>query len=336
MTSNNEKINKTIAKIEALLRQADHPNTGEAESDAFRNGADALMLRYKIEEIQLGLTSTDKAQEIQVEWESFFIGYAASEFISNYREIFGQVAWHFNLLYEWEAEHDEEGQRQYVAMVAGYPSDLRFLKMIWNSVRLEFSKQLEPRPDPTMSDGQNAYRLRYAGIEGKRMAQMMYGDDKKSNRIKARNAAKKYAAEIGEDSTAWSGQGNSMVIYRDSYALGFVTTISTRLYSQRRARMVEESGALVLASRKGNIDEVFYSRYENRRPVVESLDPAVKSTVDDYTACPKCKKAKSNYCREHAWLRPRYRTYKVNGAARDNGRAAARNVDLGITSREVK
>ena len=48
---NHDAEQAIIAKIEALFRQAQHPNTGEAERQAFQAKAIAMMQKYRIETI---------------------------------------------------------------------------------------------------------------------------------------------------------------------------------------------------------------------------------------------------------------------------------------------
>lgn len=334
-TSTQRNLEDLVRKIEALLTQADHPNTGKEEADVFRAKAEAMMFKYRIDEMSLNLSgeAAPVTQETPT-WSTIDLCDATSEFSSYYYSMFLNVVSHLDIKCETTTE-TRDGTLMYVANVVGYESDRRFVQILWQSVRLSFGKNLEPKVDRTLSDMENCYNLRNAGMEGVRIAYLVFGDVAKSNRIKARNMARKWAEKIGEDSTSFSGRGNNMKLYRDSYASGFVATIRERLYSMTRARTISDQGTLVLASRSEAVTEALYERYPHRRP-----RPAVATSADStYTQqenCPKCQKAKSGFCRDHGWMKPRAGKVRyANSGAMARGRSAAQEVNLGITSREI-
>src|SRR4051812_5148564 len=49
----NSKLEAMLRKVRGLLAQADHENTSPAEAQVFRNKAEALMMRYRIDEAML-------------------------------------------------------------------------------------------------------------------------------------------------------------------------------------------------------------------------------------------------------------------------------------------
>ena len=331
-----KNLEDLIRKIEALLAQADHPNTGPAEAEVFRNKAEQMMYKYRIDEMALGLGGQATTEQEEPEWAEFYICDVDNEFNDYYYTIFLRIISHLDIKCEIERGYDESGRPVYNANVIGYSSDRRFAQILWQSVRLSFGKNLEPVVDPNLSDAENCYNLRNAGMEGKKIAAAVFGDISKSMRIKARNMARKHAEEIGEDHSSFSGRGNSMEVYRESYAQAFLSTITGRLQAMAHARVIEAAGTMVLASRSNAVNEALYERYPYRKPRQE-VATASESTFSSQGQCGKCRQAKSGYCREHGWMRPRTaRTRKANQGAYDRGASAARNVNLGITGREVK
>lgn len=322
-----KSLTDTIRKIEALITKADHPNTGEAEAATFRAKAEALMFKYRIDEMSLNTSGEASAPDsASPQWETFVVCDMWSEFRYYYEDLLRGVIQHFDARM---ATGNEDGNR--VAYVVGYESDLRFIGILWQSIRLAFRSKLEPTYDPTLSDEENCYIMRAAGMEGARIAYAVFQDASKGQRVKARKYARKFAESIGEDPKIFSGQGNSMEAYRASYASGFVSTMRSRLRTMAEGRLVENAGAMVLASRKENIDEAFYTRYPDRRPKPQ-VESAVPSSWDEQKNCPKCQKAKSGYCREHGWMKPtrgRYRTVRANSGAMAAGASAARSVQMG-------
>ena len=330
-------LEATIRKIEALITQADHPNTGQAEAEAFRAKAEALMFKYRIDEMQIKASGEAPTPDSLIpKWQTFTVCEGSSEFRHFYRSMFGFVVKHFDASYEVEYGTNEDGYSVVVAQVVGYESDLRFISVLWQSIRLGFSKRLEPKYDPSLSQEENAYNMRSAGMEGVRIAYAIFGKADKNLRVKVRNMARSYAESIGEDPRVFSGRGNDMKTYRESYANGFHGTIITRLREMARSRQVAESGALVLASRAEQIKEAFYERYPDRRPK-PAVEYASASTISDRSECKKCQAAKSGYCRDHQWMKPRQgRARSYNYRAAERGSSAARAVDMGITGRELR
>jgi len=77
-----------------------------------------------------------------------------------------------------------------------------------------------------------------------------------------------YIAECkvrGEDPVL-TGKGNSVKLYRESFAESFVVGINERLYFMRINSGVNSTGELVLVNRKENVDEAFYNAFPNLRP----------------------------------------------------------------------
>lgn len=321
METTKEELDKVLRKVEALLAKAEGTNFPE-EAKSFRAKAEALMYRYRIEAAMLREAS---GTGLEPQWQEMVIcGYG--EFSTIYRWLFAAVVGHFDC----KSATVFDGA-QYVGDVCGYESDLRFIDALWQSIRLAFADRMEPKVDPTQTDRVNAYRLRKAGIEGRRIAQMIYGRDDKSLRVKVRGMFKAESLARGEDPAPLLGRGVNVKGYRLSYSAAFEDEIRSRLYwmSQERG---EASQGLVLASGADRIREAFYTKYERLRPA-----PAGTPRIGNEQAeCPKCAKAKSGYCREHAYMKPRMARSngpRVNWAGVQAGREAARSVDLGTKGR---
>lgn len=314
------KLDSILRKVTNLLNQADHPNTGPEESATFRAKAEALMLQYRIEETQLG--AADHGSAVLPTWKTVVVCEATNPYRGTYANIAYDVVSHFGCKAVSKYQ-DVDGTYSYTLDVCGYASDLHFIEALFTSARMAFAAKLEPKYDPEQSEQVNAYVMRMAGMEGHRIAMAIYGRDDKSLRPKVRAMFKKEAVARGEDPSILLGQGNSVKLYRESYAAGFENELWERLRNMRQARGMEASG-LVLASRDENIAEAFWTKYPQFRPA-----PAdTKAIGNERDGCPNCAKAKSGHCRQH----PKPRQYvepKVNYAAARMGATAARSVDLG-------
>lgn len=325
-----EKHEKILGQVRGLLATADHPNTPPEMAETYRAKAEAMMFKYRIEEATMVANGIfgDSEGGLKPIWRTLGLANVGSEFSNYYERLGGMVIHHTGC----KAVMKREGEH-FILDAVGYATDLMYAEVLLTACLLEFSKRLEPTYDRNLSDAANAYEMRMAGMERKRIAKILFGDWETENEMKAKNRKvtaliKQEAARRGEDASVVLGRGNNMRTWRESYADGFVNQMSARLYRMRTAHG-EESGAMVLADRGERVNEALYEKYPRLRPP----DP---STLKEYKApnadCEKCRNAKSGYCREHSWLKPsRGRvTYRSqNGRAYDRGTTAALNVDLG-------
>ena len=332
MSEPTSNLDSILRKVQALLAKAESSEFSE-EAEALRQKADTLMFKYRIDETMaasaaVGQVRTDQPKPV---WRTIFVSRLSSEFASTYRYMAAVALGHVDArsASSYVSNPDDNDQTWLTMKAVGYESDLRYAELIYTSMHLAFASKMEPAVNPEKSDAENAYNMRSAGMEGRRIAALLWGDDSKPNRVKARRLFAQHAASIGEDPSVLLGRGNSVSAYRESYASGFETEMSARLYRMRISH--GDSGEMVLASRKDAVTEAFYAEYPNRRPG-PTAQPG--RSIGGRDTCDKCKKAKSGYCRDHQHLKPsqaRYveRNYSAAGAAR--GRVAARSVDLGAS-----
>jgi len=317
-TVSQAKLDDMLRKVQAMLARADHPNTPVAEAETARSMAEALMNKYRIDET--AAASRGELPGFKPEWRTFVVCNYGSEWVNIYRSMASSVVHHVGARAVTKYDNGNV-----VCEMVGYASDLRMAEVLYTSAMLAFQAKLEPKYDPSLSDQENAYYMRSAGMEGWRIAEAIYGRTDKSLRPKVRAMFKAEALLRGEDPSILLGKGNSVKLFRESYAKGFEQEIWGRLYRMRSARGADSSG-LVLASRDEDVAEAFYEKYPHYRPAPKGT-PAIGNDQQD---CPKCAKAKSGYCRDHSYLRPRaYEAPRINGAAFNRGVDAAAAADLG-------
>jgi hypothetical protein len=197
--------------------------------------------------------------------------------------------------------------------------------MLFTAARMAFSERLEPKVNPELSDQVNVYRLRSAGIERVRIADIMWGN---TDKVFLGRVGRMYKAECANrgETPALSGRGVTGAAYREQYADEFTYTFDRRL---RQAR--SGGNGVALGNREQVLNEAFYARFPEMRPTA-----AVEGSeyVDPRSTCPKCKASKRGECREHyipVGRMAKGRDYNSEAAQRGraNGAAAARTVDLG-------
>lgn len=328
------ELDDMLRKVQALLAKADDPATTVPEAEAFREGAERLMQRYRIDEAMLNEAKPLHLQ-IHPTWREWTVCSTASEYASEHRGICSSVLAHFDLRGVFKTGRSEEGSWVWVVEAVGYDSDLRMAEVLHTSFAVAFGSRVEPKVDPKLPDSVNAYALRLAGMEGRRIADALYGPgsgDNKTLRSKVRRMFKDEAIRRGESPERLLG-ATSVKQFRRDFASSFETEVWSRLARMRRS-LGEASQAMVLRDRVERVNEAFYERHPTLRPASGSNEP--------YRApnhgCERCAKAKSGYCKEHAWLKPsraRAKTTSTNWSAIDRGREAARSVDIGDPGRTV-
>lgn len=253
---------KMMDRIQALLNQANHPNTGDAERQAFMEMADQLQHKHKIDAIMLKMRAAGKEQPKLSEpikevidwverWDDFFdihVGVVAA--LSNLTGV--------RMVMEGSSK----------LALFGYPDDIAYFRTLWLSSYLTFSSRLFPKWDSTMTDGENIKALAEAGEPWKkiwtmgRVAGHLEGvaeppaDNGKMKRMYA-----KACRDMGVEKMKLTQRNRA---YRDSYAVGFRAVLVERCYGLRADRDAREraasSGVGLMLSREANAIEELIKR----------------------------------------------------------------------------
>lgn len=297
MARNLEDIMRVIA---ALIAQADDaPRPGmvgatEKERASYRAKAERLMQVYRVEEENL--IAADQFS-IEPVLRKININNYASPFASDHRRLWSSVAQHTGVryVYRWTS-----GERGYTAHVVGYESDVRYAEFLFQAAKLMMISKLEPEVNPEESDKENIYRLRSAGIDRQRIAEMVWGKRGHQEGLKVGRLYKEACADRGEDA-AVSGRSVNAKTYRTVYAVEFTDRFAQRL---REARDGADSlgGALTLHGRSERVLEAFYRHFPEERPqpapptVVEAVAPKRKGrALKAWTAADEGRYQRMNY-----------------------------------------
>lgn len=267
MTDEPKNLDAILRRIQALLAQADHPNTGPLEAQAFRDKAEQLMTKYRIEESEAA--ARGEAPSLKPVVRTVVICDYRSRYAMQYRYIFAYAMDHAGV----KSVYMRKGE-EYLGEAVGFESDVRYAEMLYTAARLVFQDRMEPRIDQSLSDQENVYRLRRSGVERRVVGEMM-GWQKSASKV-----SRLYEAECkrrGEDPIV-SGKGFDVKTYRKAYCNSFTDEFWNRLYMARLHR--GQDGAIVLRSRQEEVDEAFYQRYPHLRPStnLEPYDPPEEMT----------------------------------------------------------
>lgn len=337
MMTSTAKLDAMMSKIQKLLRVADDPATTEEAAASYRAKAETLMRDYRVAEEDL--IAEDQFSILPISKTVTLLD-GDSEFSRWYNSMWYYIAEHTGIrtVTRWKFD-STKNDYDLVATAVGYGSDLRYAEFLWNASRLVFASKLEPSVDPTLSDIDNVYNLRSAGMERNRISALMWGAPTHSNNAKVTKLYAKACEARGEDALV-AGRKISAKDYRETYARSFTYAVSGRL---REARDAADSvgGGLELAGRKERVDEAFYAEFPNYRPTPTTDEPA---EVKPCEACAKTKheSGKCKSCRPRKVTREEMRrmdrmyyseTAKRAAAA---GRSAADDVQISRTTERTR
>lgn len=304
-------LNVVLSRVRALIEKAEHqiaPGATEAERASSeqeqrtaREMADALMLKYQIQEAMLDknrpAASKSKPAVIEVELTGEY------ELISYVAQLLSDIARLCRCRVRHYTSHD---QFTWKSKVYGFESDLRYLEMLYTTLRLHMVGALKPKVDPSKSLGENAYVLHSAGKTWIEVAEM-YGYHRT-----AKEPGDKYDMFRNRDGERRAMGYDLIVAYRKevkrrgetpikvpsgeafrrSAAQGYANRISQRLRETEQHR--EQGAELVLRTRIDDVNELF-----------KQMNPDLFTKVA-YEECEACKRAASGTCRAHKMPKLRY------------------------------
>jgi hypothetical protein len=325
------RVARIIAHAEDCQRAG---NTADAEADFAR--ADAIMTKYAIDRAVIESRKTDRTQrEEPVSVKVPFVRYDV-DFADDYGAMFGSIARH-NRCRVVTHRYSQEPH----ATIVGFPEDVEYTQMIWNSVRLAFVSKLDPTWDTNRTHDENIKILKEAGRKWSYIGDLANaaGFENKPNDGRLKAAYRRQCRLEGAEPTSHTQRHAA---YRASYAKGFRQRIATRLYAMAQAAedqvaKGEPGTALAMRDRFDDVHEALYRLFPNLRPNpnaekefaewqakeaerLAAMTPAERA-AEERRQRRADERAQANWERENAKMQDR--------AGRSAGDAAARTVDLG-------
>lgn len=273
---NTDKLDSMMQKVEHLLTRADHPNTPPAEADTARNMAERIMVKYKIEQEDLLKRGEMTVDQFNVLFKRVKVAPVDSPYAQVYRDIAAYCVNHVGALGVWVGIEWGDGVGSYVLEFIGYEEDIRYAEALLMHARLMFADRMEPKPMHDLSDEDNVYRMRSAGMERIRIAEVLGFGTTGSATAKVTRLYKKACEARGEEAVL-TGRSMNVKDYREAYKQGFLNRLWSNMYAARNAVEAElDSGGIVLHDRKGRIQEAMYERYPHLRPDTTPATTKVK------------------------------------------------------------
>jgi hypothetical protein len=265
-------LNGMMRKIAALIANADNVATPPEAARTYREKAEELLRKYQLEEESL-IMETGQILPI---YREVIITRHGAEFRDRHFWLWTLVAAHCGVRYVTEWKRQADNHFAYVSMTVGYDVDVRLAELIFSSALLVFGQCLEPDVDTKLSDVDNVYRLRSAGIPRNRIANLLWGASMGSSGAVAHGRVStlyKQACEARGEDARVTGRNVNAKTYREAYARSFCLEFGQKL---RLARDAADAavGALVSVDRAKRVEEAFYARFPSERPVTDTESDA--------------------------------------------------------------
>lgn len=303
-----------LRKVRAMLAKADSTDE-QGEADVFRAKAEALMLKYRITEWEIGQTAEDNrpiGETRDFKW------YWDSQHGSRLWLMMLDVAQHCRVkVVHWKAGRE--------IPIVGLPSDIEYFDMLFTSLMLEMGKGLEPQPTKDQTFLENLVMLKDSGQQWNRICDQLhalgqmppeYDEFAPGNYLTAsqREAKRKFIHKMnlaGKYKKVCVAEGREPLkvtpkVYQRSFAYGFTEEINSRLREIRNRARREQTSA-----ESSGMDLVLADIYTR----------AGHKAVELYGNPPQSNGRSGG----------KGRTVKIDYSAVADGRAAAAKVDLGQT-----
>ena len=133
-------LDNILRKIQGLLAVADDSATTPEAAVNYRNQAEGMMFKYRIEAAMMGTPTEKNVFRSEPEWRTFRVAKAGSPYRIQYGMLAAIALQHVD---SKAVQEYEDGW--YVIQAVGYESDLRFAELIFTAAMLAFSTKLEPK-----------------------------------------------------------------------------------------------------------------------------------------------------------------------------------------------
>lgn len=337
---------KIIDKITKLLALAEHPNTGEAEREAFLAKADELMSKHMIDEalIRLAQKPEERRKPVRVDVVLFD---ANTVYGQKMKLIAAETARTVGVrMATWTTGK---------VTLVGFEEDVRWMQLLFTNIHMTFLSKLRPNWNPELSLGENAGALRESGMDWPGVARLAaragviddlpnrdYYEKEYWTAVDRVSAAyRKHCKDTGQEPVSISRHE----AYRHTYAEAFTTRVCARLTEMRRARKEASMGTgkeLAIRSVEDDVNQAFWDEFPHLDPEavrkaqeqrdaehaawLASLTPAQRLRHEEEVSAQREKDARVS---DRYWTQQEKLQEKLyDSTGQRRGRAAAESVNL--------
>jgi hypothetical protein len=177
-------IDNVLSKVRALVERAEHPETPTEEAATCRAKADELMFKYAIDQATLR-ASQPVAEQMKPSKIKVDLCDAGIPFEQHFCDLVSVVAEHTrcqvlfsaaqmpkDVLRQWADLYGKPLKCQ--AVVYGFQADLKYFEILYTTLVLHMSNGIDPKPNFSLTDEENAYALHNSGYNWGDIAKMYY------------------------------------------------------------------------------------------------------------------------------------------------------------------
>lgn len=222
-----------LTKVQKLIDKADDPGCSEAEAEAFRSKAEELILKHAIEQAELERLSGSRTEDPINKYITITEGH--KHIRQQLGDMFSTIARYNRCRVVFHGYNYSDGPLY--ATIVGFPTDIDFCEMLYASLLLEISRNIQPTADLALTYEQNLVKLKEAGMkwadiygELNRIGQM--------DRPFTRNVAVKFTKDYTRICER-EGRDRMYVqpaTHQKSWMEGFLGRITTRIYEDYQRR----------------------------------------------------------------------------------------------------
>lgn len=269
-----KRVQQLINKAEAPIHETDPVRRAalETEQNAAREMADALMLKYAIEEAQL---DASRPSAFRMKPGKILVSLTGHDELLGYVAQLAQDVGKYCRCQVRSYKQYDYTENCWMAAVYGFESDLHYFEIMYTTLRLHMIGALNPKPDPSESIEDNAYRLHNAGLNWFDIAKLhgwvevtpelgearyMYYNSKTGKRDSwpnvigiHKNAYQRAIKAKGEQALKVPPSG--VATFRRSAAMGYSTRLRGRLRETEAGR--DPGTTIILRSRIDDISALF-------------------------------------------------------------------------------
>lgn len=276
MASDREDV---LRKVRALIAKADDPTVTPEEAASFRAGADRLMTKYAVEEMEL-LRAGRKATSVEVRIVNVEWWYRQNQDVSS-------SMWS---IFNWTYSHCRcrvmyrhiSGTTRTIRVI-GFPGDLDWADLLFTHLMLDLERKVDPRPDANTDYYQALKMLREAGFSwNEAHSRMLTGRVMLPADVEHIQPWSAQRDKMLRDYRAWCKRTgtpqnyNHHKTFRRSFTEGYQSGVLNQFYSMRDVQDADDGSgtALVLRDVRQTVEDALYDQYPEYKP-----EPATKDTI---------------------------------------------------------
>lgn len=231
-----ERRDDMLRKIRAIMAKANDASVTPEEAETFRAKADELMNKFVIEEWELeqsgGTIEQPEARDVDITW--WLDSQINRDVRSSLWSLMQACYDHSRCKIAYHKQNYANGM--YTIKVVGYPSDMDYADLLFTSLSIQMTGQVDPKPDPALDWYDNAVRMREAGLTWETIIRRMAQADLLPDRYRDDPYSK--TTYHGLSNTVKRRYGKKFVAQHSTWARsfceGFTSHMWTRFYKLRK------------------------------------------------------------------------------------------------------